>query len=76
MKEDLLKEVTKEELNSVINSFQKGKILGPDGFTLEFFQGFYDMLKRDLLEAVKESRRAVKILGAMNATFIALIPNK
>ena len=38
-------EVTEEELEKVVYSFQEGKITGPDGLTIEFFQGFYDLVK-------------------------------
>ena len=75
MKEDLSKEVTKK-LNLVLHSFQKEKSQGPDGFTLEFFLGFYDLTRIDLLKVVKESQRSGKILGALNSTFITLIPKK
>ena len=37
MKQDLMKEVTEEELAKILASFQKGNILGLDGFTVEFF---------------------------------------
>ena len=30
-------EVTEEELEKVVYSYQKGKSLGPDGLTIEFF---------------------------------------
>ena len=43
------------ELNKIISSFKKGKSLGSDGFTLEFFLGFYDMLKDDIMKVVRES---------------------
>ena len=76
MKEALLEEVLEEELKKVINSLQKGKSLGPDGFTLDFFLGFYDLIKEDILRVVIESQKYGKILGAMNATFITLIPKK
>ena len=76
MKEDLLKEVTEEELNSVIHHFQKGKIPGLDGFTLESFLRCYELIKLDVLKVVKESQRSEKILRAMNAIFITLIPKK
>ena len=69
-------EVTEEELEKVVYSYQKGKILGPDGLTIEFFQGFYDLVKEYLLKIVQESQRARKVLGALNSTFLALIPKK
>ena len=38
-------EVTEEELDKVVYSLQKGKIPGPYGITIEFFQGFYGLVK-------------------------------
>ena len=63
-------------MNKILHSLQKGKIPGLDGFTLDFFLGFYDLLKTDILKVVRESQRTGKVLGAMNATFITLIPKK
>ena len=60
----------------MLHSFQKGKIPGPNGFTLEFFLGFYENIKEDILEIVKESRKSGMVLGSMNATFLVLIPKK
>ena len=76
IKQDLLEEVTEEEFNKIIHSFQRGKRPGPDGFTLDFFLGFYDMLKSDILKVVRESQRTGKLLGEMNAIFLTLIPKK
>ena len=56
--------------------FQKGKSPGPNGLIIEFFQGFYDLVKEDLLKAVQESQRVGKVLGDLNSTFLALIPKK
>ena len=72
MNEYLTQDIKKEEIKKVLHSFQKGKSPGPDGFTLEFFLGFYDKINEDILAVVKESRRAGKVLGSMNATFIVL----
>jgi hypothetical protein len=33
----LMEEVTEDELKVVLHSFQKSKIPGPDGWTIEFF---------------------------------------
>jgi hypothetical protein len=41
---------------------------------LKFFLAFFDIVGNELLEVVEESRRLGKVSGAMNATFIALIP--
>ena len=69
----MLEEVSEEELNKVIHSFKKGKSPGPNGFTLNLFLGFNDFLK-DIMKVIKEYQKSGNILGAMNATFITLIP--
>jgi hypothetical protein len=40
----LMEEVSKEELKEALHSFQKEKILGLDGWPIEFFLGIYDVL--------------------------------
>ena len=76
MNEEMTKEITEEEIRHTLQSFQKGKSPGPDGFTLEFYLGFYDLLKKDLLEVVRESQESGKVLGIFNATLLTLIPTK
>jgi hypothetical protein len=41
---------------------------------VEFFLAFFDILGDDILEMVEESRRKGRVTGALNATFLALIP--
>jgi hypothetical protein len=76
MNEAFRKEVDEKELEYILRSFQKGKSPGPDGFTIEFYLGFFEFLKEDLIKVVRESQRSGKVLGALNSTFIALIPKK
>lgn len=70
----LMEEVSVEELGMVLQSFQKDKSLGPDGWSIEFYAGFNELLGSDLLGVVEESRRMGMIHNPFNATFIALIP--
>ena len=65
MNEELTKEVSEEEIRHTLHSFQKGKSLGPDGFIVEFYIGFYDLIKKDILEVVRESYELGKVLGSM-----------
>jgi hypothetical protein len=58
----------------VLKGFSKDKSPGPDGWSVEFYLHFYDMIANDLLEAVEESRRTGVVNRAINSTFIALIP--
>jgi hypothetical protein len=43
---------------------------------MEFYLDFYDLLAEEILRVVEESRISRKILGALNANFITLIPKK
>jgi hypothetical protein len=45
----LIEEVTEEELKEVLHNFQKDKIPGPDGWTIEFFIGLYELIGSDIL---------------------------
>lgn len=65
--------VTMAEIERVLKMCAKEKSLGPDGWTVEFYLGFWDILGADLCQLVEETRSKGFISGAMNSTFIALI---
>jgi hypothetical protein len=69
-----MEEVTEDKLKVVLHIFQKSKIPGPDGWTIEFFLNFFDILGKDLLSVVEENRREGHMHAPLNSTFIALIP--
>eukprot|EP00253_Pinus_taeda_P003262 PITA_03262 len=71
--EDLIKEVSREELESTIKWFKKDRSPGPDGWTIEFYIAFLDILGIDLLNIIEQSRRNGRISSAIKSTFIALI---
>jgi hypothetical protein len=62
------------ELKEVLTLFKKDKSPGPDGWTVEFFLHFFDLVGEDLLDMVEESRSRGVIIGGLNSTFLALIP--
>jgi hypothetical protein len=70
----LERSVTKEEVLDVLKGFMKDKSPGPDGWTVEFYLHFYDLVAQDLVEAVEEARITGEVNKGMNTTFIALIP--
>eukprot|EP01018_Ginkgo_biloba_P025672 Gb_11085 [translate_table: standard] len=72
----LTKPITMEELENTIAGMKEDKSPGPDGFQVNFFKVAWDIINEDLLRCCEESRRSGKILGRMNATFIALIPKE
>lgn len=66
--------VTLEEVRKVLGSLAKEKIPGPNGWTVEFFQHFFEFMGEDILRAVEESRSKAIFPKKLNETFIALIP--
>jgi hypothetical protein len=48
----------------------------PYGTSIDFFQLAWDIMKKELLSAVKESRESGITLKAMNSAFLTLIPKK
>ena len=53
---------------------KEGASLGPDGFTVNFFHHFWEMIKIDVWSIVEQSRLSSRILLSLNATFLTLIP--
>ena len=52
------------------------KTLGPDGFSMTFFYHCWRVVDRDVLAVFEEFYQHYKFEKSLNATFIALIPNK
>lgn len=71
-----MRDISLEELEGVVFNMKRGKEPGPDGFPIEFFQEFWDIIKFDLLAVVHESQHNKQMLRALNATFLALIPKE
>lgn len=71
---DKEKEDLEKELKEAIWSCGSNKSPGPDGFTVEFFKKFWDLVKIDLLEGYNQFRIYGKIPKGVNAGFITLIP--
>lgn len=68
--------ITLKEIEGILEDCAKEKNMGPDGWTVEFYLGFWDIVGPNVLTMVLESRRLGRISGALNSTFIALIPKK
>jgi hypothetical protein len=62
-------------LRIVLAFFKKDKIPGLDGWTVEFFICFYELLEEYLLGAI-EVKSIGKVSSSLNATFLALISKK
>jgi hypothetical protein len=70
------KPVTKQDIWEILSHFAKDKSLGPDGWTVEFFTHFFDLVGDDLHSLVEDSRSKDKIKRALNSTFLVLIPKE
>eukprot|EP00253_Pinus_taeda_P014295 PITA_14295 len=73
--EALFAPVTSGELEGTLKWFKKDKSPRPDGWTIEFYLAFYELLGQDQLKVVEECRISRSLYNAINSTFIALIPN-
>jgi len=65
-----------QEVWDVLKSFTKYKSPGPDGWTVEFFLHFFELVGAELLELVEDSRIRGKVIGSLNSTFLTLIPKE
>ena len=69
-----LAEITLTEIEDVLKGFKKDKFLGMNGWPVEFFLSFFELVGTDLLRVVIQSQLEGKVLGSLNDTFISLIP--
>lgn len=72
--EELYKAVNLEEVHSVLKSFTKDECPGLDEWMVEIFLHFFYLMGPDLVRIVEESGLGGHIIGAINSTYIALIP--
>jgi len=71
--EELVQEVTLGELEDTLKCFSKDKSPGPDGWSIEFYLAFFELIGPDLLSMVEESRVSGWMEVTISSTFIALI---
>ncbi|XP_059072101.1 uncharacterized protein LOC131872684 [Cryptomeria japonica] len=76
MNESLMHRVTLSELEEVVFGMAKGKAPGLDGFPIDFFQDFWDIINLDLLAAIQESHSSKQMLWNLNSNILVLIPKK
>jgi hypothetical protein len=65
-----------EEIEQAIMDMPKGKYLGPNGFTMEFFHICRPIIKQNVWELGEDSCRFSNVLPALDATFLSLIPKE
>ena len=69
-------QISLDEIESALKYFKKDKAPGPDGWPVEFYLAFFDILGPELLDLVETSRIEGRVSPSLNSTFIALIPKK
>jgi len=65
---------TNLELWEVIKLFAKDKSMRLDGWMVEFFIRYFDLVGDELLEVVEDSRKIGEVVSSINLNFLALIP--
>lgn len=71
---EVCRPVSLDEIKEVLHHFGWEKSPCPDAWTVEFYIYFFDLLGDELQDMVEESRLTRKFTGALNSTFIYLIP--
>lgn len=67
---------TEEEVLGVVKDMASEKVPGPDGFSMAFFQCYWDIVKQDVMEVLHHFHTYGSFHKSINVTFIALIPKK
>ena len=69
-------QISLEEVELALKYFNKDKSPSRDGWPLEFFLGFFDLLGNEIVNVVETFRLEGRFIPSLNSTFIALIPKK
>ena len=71
---ELVREVEEDEIKNAVFQLGTFKAPGPDGFNGLFYQKFWEVVNKDVKEAVKSFFINGRMLKELNATEIVLIP--
>ena len=72
----LMKPISMHEVEIAVKQMAEGKAPGPNGFTINFFNHCWDMLKNDDLDIIEEERKKQWVLPSFNSTHLTLIPKR
>ena len=70
----LIQEVSEEEIKEALFGMNDNKALGVDGFNVYFFKNAWDIIKHDLINAIKEFFNSNILSPPNNCTSVTLIP--
>ncbi|KAL3530646.1 hypothetical protein ACH5RR_009968 [Cinchona calisaya] len=74
MNDQITKPFEEEEIRKVIFSMHPNKAPGPDGMSPLFFMQFWDIVGKDVTQAIQSFFHSSFMLSALNETIISLIP--
>jgi hypothetical protein len=74
--EALSRPITIEEVDSALHDTPVGKAPGPDDFTMDLFFFCWPMICEEVWDIIKDSCISGKVIPALNATFLTLIPKE
>ena len=67
-------DLTVQEIKNMLHSFEKDKTPGKNGFTKEFYETFFDLLKQNLLDSYNEAFQKGSLSVSQKRGVISLIP--
>ena len=73
-RDSLEHDFTYEELKEAVSSFSDNKTPGEDGFTKQFYESFYDLIWRDLLNSYNAAFQSGSLSISQRRGIITLIP--
>nr|GEU82374.1 hypothetical protein [Tanacetum cinerariifolium] len=73
-KNNMVREVSNEEIKSAMFNIGDDRTPGPDGFSLVFFKKSWNIVGEDVCSAIKDFFHNGKLLKEINHTFLSLIP--
>eukprot|EP00253_Pinus_taeda_P002537 PITA_02537 len=74
--ESLNRDIEEEEIRKEIWTLQPDKSPGPDGFPINFYRDYWQLIKKDLAKMLRGIQRKEKMGGFTNSTFLSLIPKE
>jgi hypothetical protein len=66
----LVRDITEEEITKPVWDMDPDKSPGPDRFSNRFYRSFWDIIKCDLKKMLNYTLHKKKIRGATNSTFL------
>ncbi|RVX12950.1 LINE-1 reverse transcriptase-like [Vitis vinifera] len=65
-----------EEIYAALMDMNGDKALGPDGFTIGFWQSSWELVKEEIMDLFREFYDQRSFAKSLNSTFLVLIPKK